>query len=91
MHASIGQYSMHAGEPEQPVQQSVVMASIRGRFLRVALPSPSDIGQCFSTMSYIRLRPSFAVVKSHLDSNIALRISSNICVGVDCRLLLARR
>jgi hypothetical protein len=31
-----------------------VIASIRGRFLRAALPSPSDIGQCFSTMSYIR-------------------------------------
>jgi hypothetical protein len=48
MQASIGQYSMHAGEPAQPVQQSVVMASIRGFFLRVALPSPSDMGQCFS-------------------------------------------
>jgi hypothetical protein len=54
MHASIGQYSIHAGEPEQPVQQSVVIARMRGRFLRCALPSPSDIGQCFSTMSYIR-------------------------------------
>src|SRR2546422_1848417 len=53
MQASIGQYSMQAGEPAQPVQQSVVIASIRGRFLRAALPSPSDIGQCFSTMSYI--------------------------------------
>lgn len=42
---------MHAGDPEHPVQQSVVMASIRGRFLRAALPSPSDIGQCLSTMS----------------------------------------
>jgi hypothetical protein len=50
--ASIGQYSMHAGEPEHPVQQSVVIARMRGFFLRVALPSPSDIGQCFSTMSY---------------------------------------
>ncbi len=54
MHASIGQYSIHAGDPEQPVQQSVVIASMRGRFLRVAFPSPSDIGQCLSTMSYIR-------------------------------------
>src|SRR5437870_7881403 len=51
MHASIGQYSMHAGEPAQPVQQSVVIASMRGFFLRVALPSPTDIGSCFSTMS----------------------------------------
>ena len=53
MHASIGQYSMQAGDPAQPVQQSVVIASMRGLFLRVALPSPSDMGQCFSTMSYI--------------------------------------
>src|SRR5438046_8003573 len=47
----MGQYSMHAGDPAQPVQQSVVIARIRGFFLRVALPSPSDMGQCFSTMS----------------------------------------
>jgi hypothetical protein len=52
---------MHAGDPEQPVQQSVVIASMRGRFLRCALPSPSDIGQCFSTMSYIRFESSLAV------------------------------
>src|SRR5437016_13646763 len=51
MQASIGQYSTHAGEPAQPVQQSVVIARMRGFFLRVALPSPSDMGQCFSTMS----------------------------------------
>lgn len=44
---------MHAGDPEHPVQQSVVMARMRGRFLRVAFPSPSDIGQCLSTMSNI--------------------------------------
>jgi hypothetical protein len=50
MHASMGQYSMQAGEPAQPVQQSVVMARMRGFFFRVALPSPSDIGQCFSTI-----------------------------------------
>jgi hypothetical protein len=50
----MGQYSMQAGEPAQPVQQSVVMASMRGFFLRVALPSPSDIGQCFSTIPIIR-------------------------------------
>src|ERR1700755_1226015 len=54
MHASMGQYSMHAGEPAQPVQQSVVMASMRGFFLRVALPSPTDIGQFFSTIPIIR-------------------------------------
>src|ERR1051325_997061 len=45
MHASIGQYSMQAGEPAQPVQQSVVMARIRGFFLRAALPAPPDIGK----------------------------------------------
>src|SRR5436305_5914294 len=72
MHASMGQYSMHAGEPAQPVQQSVVIASMRGFFLRVALPSPTDIGSCFSTMSKMLVsasavmcetltyRPSFA-------------------------------
>ena len=54
MQASIGQYSMQAGEPAQPVQQSVVIAKILGRFLRAALPSPSDMGQCFSTMSNTR-------------------------------------
>lgn len=53
MQASIGQYSMQAGEPAQPVQQSVVIARMRGRFLRAALPSPADMGQCFSTMSNI--------------------------------------
>lgn len=42
---------MQAGEPAHPVQQSVVMARIRGLFLRVALPSPTDIGHSFSTMS----------------------------------------
>jgi hypothetical protein len=51
MQASIGQYSIHAGEPAQPVQQSVVIASILGFFLRVALPSPADMGQCFSMIS----------------------------------------
>ena len=45
MQASIGQYSMQAGEPAQPVQQSVVMASMRGFFLREALPSPSLSGR----------------------------------------------
>src|SRR5258708_30382955 len=49
--ASIGQYSMQAGEPAHPVQQSVVIARIRGLFLRVALPSPTDIGHSFSTIS----------------------------------------
>lgn len=93
----MGQYSMQAGEPAQPVQQSVVIASIRGRFLRAALPSPSDMGQCFSTMSYIRFAFPARFAKSaghnkkspaakHIyyrdDSNIALVISSTICVVV---------
>ena len=43
---------MHAGDPEQPVQQSVVIAKMRGFFFLLALPSPSDMGQCLSTMSY---------------------------------------
>ena len=50
--ASMGQYSTQAGDPEQPVQQSVVIARMRGFFFRVAFPSPTDIGQFFSTMSY---------------------------------------
>ena len=52
MQASMGQYSIQAGDPEQPVQQSVVIARIRGFFFRLALPSPSDMGQCLSTISY---------------------------------------
>lgn len=53
----MGQYSTQAGEPAQPVQQSVVMANIRGFFLRAALPSPTDMGQCLSTMSYMQWFP----------------------------------
>ncbi len=60
MQASIGQYSMQAGEPAQPVQQSVVIARIFGFFLRVALPSPCDIGKCFSRIEIIQvLRSAF--------------------------------
>src|SRR4030095_12404974 len=51
MHASIGQYSMQAGDRAQPVQQSVVTARMRGLFLRAAFPSPADIGQLFSIIS----------------------------------------
>src|SRR5918997_5004079 len=57
MQASIGQYSIHAGEPAQPVQQSVVMARIFGFFFRVALPSPTDIGKCFSITAIIQIGP----------------------------------
>jgi hypothetical protein len=53
MQASIGQYSIQAGEPAQPVQQSVVIARIFGFFLRVALPSPCDIGKYFSIIEII--------------------------------------
>src|SRR6267142_1184046 len=84
MQASMGQYSMHAGEPAQPVQQSVVIARILGRFLRVAFPSPSDIGQCLSTISNIQVKPhvcGLCGLLAGFDSNIALRISSTICVG----------
>jgi len=60
----MGQYSMQAGEPAQPVQQSVVIARMRGRFFRAALPSPSDIGQCFSTMSNIRVLSSVPLLQT---------------------------
>jgi len=86
MQASIGQYSIHAGEPAQPVQQSVVMASILGFFLRVALPSPSDMGQCFS-MIWIMLvalkgpsnpRTEF---QEHFNFNMAALVCSMIWSG----------
>ena len=64
MQASIGQYSMQAGDPAHPVQQSVVIANIRGLFLRAALPSPSDMGQCFSTMSNTRFAIPLLLVRS---------------------------
>jgi hypothetical protein len=58
MQASIGQYSIQAGEPAQPVQQSVVIARIFGFFLRVALPSPCDMGKCFSIIEIIHATSS---------------------------------
>ncbi len=76
----MGQYSMQAGDPAQPVQQSVVIARIRGFFLRVAFPSPSDMGQCLSTMSYKPFLPGRLYSDLQTDSNIALLISSTICV-----------
>jgi hypothetical protein len=91
MQASMGQYSMHAGEPAQPVQQSVVIARILGRFLRVAFPSPSDIGQCLSTISNIHFKPQVSSYITGFDSNIALRISSTICVGEPSYLLRGPR
>jgi hypothetical protein len=86
MQASMGQYSMHAGEPAQPVQQSVVIARIRGLFLRVAFPSPTDMGQCLSMMSYKLFIPRL-IIDDLLDSNIALLNSSTICVDWGFRLL----
>src|SRR5207253_6539292 len=89
MQASIGQYSIHAGDPAQPVQQSVVIASMRGFFLRVALPSPSDMGQCFSTISIIekfcseRLSVSSS---SHAYFNTSRAADSIICAVVRYKL-----
>src|SRR5947209_19100852 len=71
MQASIGQYSMQAGEPAQPVQQSVVIARILGFFFRVALPSPSDIGKCFSRIEIIPCAPSH-VSRVQLNFNTAV-------------------
>src|SRR6266513_361992 len=82
--ASIGQYSTHAGEPAQPVQQSVVIARMRGFFLRVALPSPTDMGHCFSTMSkmfcssYPVMRETLTQALSGAQSESASRTSVNI-------------
>src|SRR5207248_11685413 len=70
MQASIGQYSMQAGEPAQPVQQSVVIARILGFFLRVALPSPCDIGKCFSRIEIFPCAP-FHVSRVQLNFNMA--------------------
>lgn len=72
---------MQAGDPAQPVQQSVVIARIRGFFFRVAFPSPTDMGQYLSTMSYKPSLPARLISDPESDSNIALLISSTICVG----------
>lgn len=78
---------MQAGDPAQPVQQSVVMARMRGFFLRVAFPSPSDMGQCLSTMSYkLSILIQFVLLLES-DSNIPLLISSTICVGQQLHLM----
>src|SRR5438045_4824685 len=76
MHASMGQYSMHAGEPAQPVQQSVVIASMRGFFLRVALPSPTDIGSCFSTMSKMLVSASAVMCETLTYRQVSLNDNS---------------
>src|ERR1043166_2297680 len=72
MQDSMGPYSIGGGEPAQPVQQSVVIASRRGFFLRVALPSPTDIGQCFSMTSIMNPPPqeSLNQVRSHFNTTV---------------------
>ena len=75
MQASIGQYSIHAGDPAQPVQQSVVMASILGFFLRVALPSPSDIGQCFSIIWIIAIASKVKAKPPYRNLNNSLTLT----------------
>src|SRR5256714_10836649 len=85
MQASIGQYSIQAGEPAQPVQQSVVIARMRGFFLRVALPSPTDMGQYFSTMSKM-FCSSYPVMRETLTQALsgAQSVSANrICPSVN--------
>src|SRR6266481_6518582 len=47
MQSATGQYGTHAGEPEQPVQHSVMTASSLGRFLR-GVAIPSDFGSIFT-------------------------------------------
>src|SRR6185437_4126966 len=48
MQSATGQYGTQAGEPAQPVQHSVMMASSLGRFLR-GVAIPSDFGSIFTT------------------------------------------
>src|SRR2546423_2642717 len=86
MHASMGQYSIQAGEPAQPVQQSVVIASMRGFFLRVALPSPTDIGSCFSTMSKMLVSASAVMCETLTYSQAAL--NERICERANCHRAL---
>src|SRR5580704_11662649 len=48
MQSATGQYGTQAGEPAQPVQHSVMMASSLGRFLR-GVAMPSDLGSSLTT------------------------------------------
>src|SRR2546421_12974395 len=95
MQASIGQYSIHAGEPAQPVQQSVVIARMRGFFLRVALPSPTDMGQYFSTMSkmfcssYPVMRETLTQALSAARSESANRRSPSVNIARVIKLRLS--
>src|ERR1043166_8574910 len=48
MQSATGQYGTQAGDPAQPVQHSVIIASSLGRFLR-GVVMPSDLGSIFTT------------------------------------------
>src|SRR5712692_6901390 len=48
MQSATGQYGTQAGDPAQPVQHSVMIASSLGRFLR-GVAMPSDFGSIFTT------------------------------------------
>src|SRR5260370_6716474 len=52
MQSATGQYGTHAGEPAQPVQHSVMIASSLGFFLR-GVVMPSDLGSLFTTVAVI--------------------------------------
>jgi hypothetical protein len=54
MQSATGQYGTQAGEPAQPVQHSVMMASSFGRFFR-GVAIPSDFGSILTTAVGIRL------------------------------------
>src|SRR5579872_28408 len=49
MQSATGQYSTQAGEPEQPVQHSLITARICGLRLRCVVV-PSEIGACLTTV-----------------------------------------
>src|SRR5262245_58521948 len=50
MQASMGQYSTQAGEPEQPVQASLITARMLGILFRLSV-RPWDMGSDFSHCS----------------------------------------
>src|SRR5205807_5271982 len=52
MQSSMGQYSTQAGDPAQPVQQSVMTAISLGAFLGLFL-RPSDLGRIFTSGRYV--------------------------------------
>src|SRR5437867_9752600 len=72
MQSATGQYGTHAGDPAQPVQHSVMIASSFGFFFR-GVVIPSDFGSIFSTVAVIielshrPLRESFSARGPALD------------------------